>query len=88
MIAFLGRSATFSWLLLLAISAAGFFSAEYLPLRPLAIVLICVIAVVKVAVIMRFFMRVDKAPFGVSAYLAGWATLCGVGIAVRWFAAR
>lgn len=77
-----------AWLLLLLVSVASFFAAEFMGERHVAVAAIMAIAAAKVVVILLRFMEIDRAPAGVRYYLYGWASGCAGVIFALWWAAR
>ena len=74
----LARSPRNAWLLLLAVSAASFLTAEYLPERHLAVAAILGIAALKVLVVLFRFMELGSAPRAVRIYFLGWTAVCAI----------
>ena len=76
-----------AWLLLLAISAVSFVTAEWMGERHLAIAAIMAISAAKILIILARFMEVEQAPFLIRRYLFAWT--CGIAGAVFifWWAA-
>lgn len=76
-----------AWLILLAISAASFLVAEYLGERDVAVAGILAIAAAKVALVLRAFMEIRRAPRGIRVYLQAWTVACALLIYALWWAA-
>ena len=76
-----------AWLLLLAVSAASFVTAEYLGERHLAVAAILAIAALKVLVVLFRFMDLGSAPRAVRIYFLGWTAVCGTVPLVLWWVA-
>ena len=76
-----------AWLLLLAVSAASFVTAEYLGERHLAVAAILGIAALKVLVVLFRFMELAAAPKPVRVFFLVWTTACAVVPFTLWWLA-
>ena len=83
----LARSPRNAWLLLLAVSAASFVTAEYLGERHLAVAAILGIAALKVLVVLFRFMELAVAPKPVRVFFLAWTSTCAVVPFVLWWIA-
>jgi heme/copper-type cytochrome/quinol oxidase subunit 4 len=77
---------TTAWLVLLVVTLLSFANAEFVAARHVAIVAICLIAVLKVTIILRRFMELSHAPKGIATYLTIWSGACGAIIGGLWLA--